>query len=66
LNDVYAAKRAQLLAALKSGGLKPIVPQGSFFIMADTSDVRCVRFGVHSVDLLHRFARQTAYTLVFA
>lgn len=40
LRERYVEKRGKLLSALTSAGLKPIAPQGSFFIMADTSDVR--------------------------
>ena len=35
----YARKRATLCAGLRAAGLPPITPQGSFFIMADTSAV---------------------------
>jgi len=35
----YERKRAKLGAALTAAGLTPIYPEGSFFIMADTSNV---------------------------
>lgn len=40
LQAEYLRKRDKLVAALRDAGMKPIVPEGSFFIMADTSCVR--------------------------
>ncbi len=37
LVDMYRAKRDKLVAALQAAGLPPIVPDGSYFILADTS-----------------------------
>lgn len=39
LRAEYDRKRGILMAALAAAGLKPIVPEGGFFIIADTSDV---------------------------
>lgn len=39
LKNEYLARREKLFTALKSVGLIPIMPEGSFFIMADTSNV---------------------------
>lgn len=36
---MYASKRAILLPALEAAGLKPFVPQGTFYIMVDFSEV---------------------------
>ena len=35
----YKRKRGLLIDALKSAGMKPIIPDGGFFIMADTSKI---------------------------
>ncbi len=37
LPQMYAAKRDRLLAALGSAGMTPIVPDGAYFVLADTS-----------------------------
>lgn len=37
INKSYEQKRNDLLLSLKAGNLKPIVPHGGFFIIADTS-----------------------------
>jgi aspartate/methionine/tyrosine aminotransferase len=37
LRDMYTAKRNHLLESLRAAGLDPIEPEGSFFIVADTS-----------------------------
>ena len=34
---MYAKKRGDLAAALTAGKMTPIMPEGGFFIMADTS-----------------------------
>ena len=39
LAAMYAAKRDYLLTALRSAGLTPIVPQGTYFIMVDIADL---------------------------
>jgi len=39
LRDMYIEKKGKLMSALTAAGLKPIAPEGSFFIMADTSDI---------------------------
>ena len=39
LRDMYQAKRDLLVDILSRAGLKPEVPQGSYFVMADFSDV---------------------------
>jgi kynurenine--oxoglutarate transaminase/cysteine-S-conjugate beta-lyase/glutamine--phenylpyruvate transaminase len=39
LRGQYARKRSMLASALTAAGLKPVVPEGGFFIMADTSAV---------------------------
>lgn len=35
----YSRKRAAVCTALSNAGLRPIAPEGSFFVMADTSGV---------------------------
>jgi len=40
LTDMYQKKRDHLLESLKAAGLRPIVPQGSYFVVADISDVQ--------------------------
>jgi DNA-binding transcriptional MocR family regulator len=35
----YRRKRGILMQGLASAGLKPVAPQGGFFIIADTSNV---------------------------
>jgi aspartate/methionine/tyrosine aminotransferase len=40
LRAQYARKRAMLADGLKAAGLTPIIPEGGFFIMADTSNVQ--------------------------
>ena len=40
LKATYTRKRDLLVESLRCAGLMPIVPQGTFFIMADTSSVR--------------------------
>jgi len=40
LNDLYRKKRTKLALALQGAGLRPIIPEGGFFIMADTSAVK--------------------------
>jgi kynurenine---oxoglutarate transaminase / cysteine-S-conjugate beta-lyase / glutamine---phenylpyruvate transaminase len=35
----YQRKRSLLVHALQTAGMKPIIPQGGFFIMADTSEI---------------------------
>lgn len=40
LQAQYTAKRDKLCAGLKAAGLPPITPEGSFFIMADTTAVK--------------------------
>lgn len=35
----YRRKRGLLLDALRVAGMRPIVPQGAFFVMADTSEI---------------------------
>jgi aspartate/methionine/tyrosine aminotransferase len=37
LQEMYAAKRDLLLAALEGAGLRPVRPDGSYFILFDTS-----------------------------
>ena len=44
LRDEYTRKRGVLMRGLDAAGLRGVLPQGSFFIMADTSDVE-VRSG---------------------
>ena len=39
LRDFYLQKRDYLVNVLRSVGLKPIIPEGGFFIIADTSDI---------------------------
>ncbi len=39
LRAAYLKKRTMLVDCLLSAGLSPIVPQGSFFVMADTSNI---------------------------
>lgn len=39
LRSEYSRKRAILAAGLTAAGLKPVLPEGGFFIMADTSAV---------------------------
>lgn len=39
LRSEYSRKRAVLAAGLTAAGLKPVLPEGGFFIMADTSAV---------------------------
>jgi kynurenine--oxoglutarate transaminase/cysteine-S-conjugate beta-lyase/glutamine--phenylpyruvate transaminase len=39
LNASYAAKRDVVMAGLTAAGLRPIAPEGGFFIIADTRDV---------------------------
>jgi N-succinyldiaminopimelate aminotransferase len=36
---MYAGKRDLMLAALRAGGLKPSAPEGTYFVMADFSEV---------------------------
>jgi aspartate/methionine/tyrosine aminotransferase len=36
---MYAGKRQRLLAALAAAGLRPMVPDGSYFIVVDTSEL---------------------------
>ena len=38
----YVEKRDLLVQALKAGGLRPMVPQGAFFVMANTSGMFAV------------------------
>lgn len=49
LRGEYIRKRDILMAGLASAGLKPVAPEGGFFIIADTSAVevpaKCVRGG---------------------
>jgi kynurenine---oxoglutarate transaminase / cysteine-S-conjugate beta-lyase / glutamine---phenylpyruvate transaminase len=59
-----AAKRDRLVAILRNAGLKPIVPQGGYFVMADTSSVQVPRdIAAESGDaprdfqVAHHFAR---------
>jgi aspartate/methionine/tyrosine aminotransferase len=40
LTAMYSTKRDHLLTTLRRAGLKPITPQGSFFILADIADVQ--------------------------
>ncbi len=50
LSASYRAKRDRLVAALSAAGLTPMAPEGSYFVMADTSryafedDFACCRF----------------------
>jgi aspartate/methionine/tyrosine aminotransferase len=37
LAQMYAAKRDRLLVALQAAGMTPIVPDGAYFVLADTS-----------------------------
>ena len=39
LADDYLRKRNLLVTALKAANIRPIVPQGGFFIMGDTSNI---------------------------
>lgn len=39
LADDYKRKRQLLMDALSSAGMRPLLPPGGFFIMADTSDI---------------------------
>jgi N-succinyldiaminopimelate aminotransferase len=39
LKSMYQAKRDQLVSSLNASGLKAATPQGSYFVMADFSDV---------------------------
>jgi aspartate/methionine/tyrosine aminotransferase len=40
LRQKYLKKRDFMLSALEEAGLNPIVPQGSFFIVSDISDIK--------------------------
>ncbi|TFJ84129.1 hypothetical protein NSK_004602 [Nannochloropsis salina CCMP1776] len=40
LRDEYMRKRTLLVDALRTAGLEPIVPEGGFFIIADTSNIQ--------------------------
>lgn len=44
LRKMFAEKRDKLLDVLKNAGLRPVVPQGSYFILADTSNVDDAKF----------------------
>ena len=44
LRDMFSKKRAKLLNVLSESGLNPIAPQGSYFILADTSKIDDSRF----------------------
>jgi aspartate/methionine/tyrosine aminotransferase len=37
---MYTRKRNLLAAALRGAGINPVMPEGSFFIMGDTSHIR--------------------------
>lgn len=39
LNGMYKEKRALMCAALRAAGIEPIVPEGGFFIVGDTSKI---------------------------
>ncbi len=39
LAETYKSKRDRLAASLTAGGVKPILPQGGIFIIADTSNL---------------------------
>jgi aspartate/methionine/tyrosine aminotransferase len=39
LKDMYTKKRNKLAGILSENGLTPIIPQGSYFILADTSKI---------------------------
>src|SRR3954463_4640279 len=41
LQSGYQRKRDALCAALREGGLPPIVPQGAYYVLADCSRLRC-------------------------
>eukprot|EP01138_Halocafeteria_seosinensis_P013835 gb/GECG01014127.1/.p1 GENE.gb/GECG01014127.1/~~gb/GECG01014127.1/.p1 ORF type:complete len:426 (+),score=53.32 gb/GECG01014127.1/:1-1278(+) len=43
LRSEYLRKREKLATALRDAGLEPILPEGGFFIMADTSSVEIPR-----------------------
>jgi len=40
LKEMYQAKRDKLLVALRNAGLDPVVPKGSYFIIADLSKIK--------------------------
>ena len=40
LIDEYTRKRTLLIDALQEAGMKPIIPNGGFFIMADSSTIK--------------------------
>ena len=39
LKQMYWRKRDKLVATLRDCGLAPVVPKGSYFVMADTSSI---------------------------
>jgi len=39
LKDMYLKKRDHLVESLTTAGLKPIVPKGAYFVVADVSDI---------------------------
>lgn len=41
LSNSYKEKRDLLITALESAGIKPIVPNGGFFIIGDTAKIAC-------------------------
>lgn len=44
LKEMYDGKRRKLVNMLEKSGLRPIAPQGSYFVVADTSEIKDERF----------------------
>lgn len=52
---MYQSKRDKLVTALRSAGLKPVVPEGTYFVMANTAD-----FGFATDDAFCQHLAETA------
>jgi aspartate/methionine/tyrosine aminotransferase len=56
LPQMYQAKRDKLVASLQQSGLIPTVPEGSYFIVADTSELKLAAGQLAATDTLRDVA----------
>jgi len=64
LRAEYGALREVMAAGLSAAGLRPIVPQGAYYMLADHSEIACARGWTTSRDVAHALLERTGVAAI--